>query len=145
MNVMSFIGVNSMAISAASTVAKPTVGTAGQPGSSDTDEAKSNRVTAEAELRGGASTQDAESTEKLKKAALQFEAIFVRQLLRNAQFAPKGSHQGFGAMIVDAMADAITEGGGLGLSKQIEQMVAAAHYDADQAADSDPDQPDEAD
>jgi hypothetical protein len=141
---MSLLGVNSMAISAVNTVAKPTVGTQRQLDSSPAaaSGARANSEVVEfgpkptqrtAETGGDKSPQDAENIEKLKKASLQFESIFVRQLLRNAQFAPKGSHQGFGSMIVDAMADAITKGGGLGLSKQIEQMVAAADYDGRQA------------
>ena len=65
--------------------------------------------------------------EKLEKAAKQFEAIFVRQLLKTAKFGGKAAKGGHGQMAVDAMANAICDGGGLGLSDHIRDALVKAH------------------
>jgi Rod binding domain-containing protein len=64
---------------------------------------------------------------KLEKAARQFEAIFVRQLLKTAKFGGKSAKAGHGQMAVDAMANSICEGGGLGLSAHIRDALVRAY------------------
>ncbi len=65
-----------------------------------------------------------------ERAASEFEAIFLRQMLAGMQKTSKGASgdtksggaQGntvYSSMVVDAMADAITKGGGLGLARTI--------------------------
>jgi Rod binding domain-containing protein len=59
---------------------------------------------------------------ELLEAARQFEAIFVRQLMSSVENSPSltgQSHAGsgiYGSMITGALADAATQGDGLGLS-----------------------------
>ncbi len=64
---------------------------------------------------------------KLEEAARQFEAIFVRQLLKTAKFGGKSAKSGHGQMAVDAMANSISESGGLGLSTHIRDVLLKAH------------------
>lgn len=64
---------------------------------------------------------------ELEEAARQFEAIFVRQLLKTAKFGGKSAKSGHGQMAVDAMANSICEGGGLGLSSHIHDVMLKAH------------------
>ena len=64
---------------------------------------------------------------ELEDAARQFEAIFVRQLLKSAKFGGKSAKSGHGQMAVDAMANSICEGGGLGLSSHIRDVMLKAH------------------
>jgi len=64
---------------------------------------------------------------KLEEAARQFEAIFVRQLLKTAKFGGKSAQSGHGQMAVDAMANSICDGGGLGLSSHIRDVMLKAH------------------
>ena len=65
--------------------------------------------------------------EKLQKAAAEFEAIFVKQLLKEAKIGGEQKSGGYGDMAVDALADGVERGGGLGLARQIEKSLAAAH------------------
>ncbi len=77
----------------------------------------------------------------IKKAASQFEAIILRQLL-----APSinplmsggigGSSQSegggvYGYMLTDVMADNMAKGGGLGIAKLLEKQFSQAHPGAD--------------
>jgi Rod binding domain-containing protein len=64
-------------------------------------------------------------TEKLEKAAGEFEAIFVKQLLKEAKVGGAQKSGGYGDMAVDALASGIQKGGGLGLAKRIEQALAS--------------------
>jgi Rod binding domain-containing protein len=67
-------------------------------------------------------------TEKLEKAAGEFETIFVKQLLKEAKVGgEQKSGGGYGDMAVDALASGIQKGGGLGLAKRIEQALASHH------------------
>ena len=77
-------------------------------------------------LTAGQQSPDAAvPTEQQKKAARDFEAIFVRQLLSSLEKSSGlsgGNSAGggvFRSMMVSAMADTATEGGGIGLSELI--------------------------
>jgi flagellar protein FlgJ len=71
---------------------------------------------------------------RIQKAARDFEAIFVRQMLKSVekttaagagtQAAPGEST--YGSMIVGALADAISNAGGLGLADEIGKSLARA-------------------
>jgi Rod binding domain-containing protein len=61
---------------------------------------------------------------KLHKMALEFEAVFVRQLLSAAKLGGHGKKEdGYDGMAVDALATGVTRGGGLGLARQIEEAL----------------------
>ncbi len=63
-------------------------------------------------------------TEKLEKAAGEFESLFVKQLLKEAKIGGDQKSGGYADMAVDALASGIQRGGGLGLAKRIEQALA---------------------
>jgi Rod binding domain-containing protein len=75
---------------------------------------------------------------KLVAAAREFEAVFVRQLLKSAHLDGKGGDSGYGAMAVDALAQAVTSGQGVGLARQISDALAEAmaKNDAENAPDA---------
>jgi peptidoglycan hydrolase FlgJ len=63
---------------------------------------------------------------RLQKAAQQFEAIFIRQMLTTLEKTARisGSSQGtgasmYGSMVVNVMADAIAAAGGVGLGSAL--------------------------
>lgn len=56
---------------------------------------------------------------KLTAAAEQFEAIFVRQLLKSAHFGGSAGQSGHGQMAIDALANSVVKGGGLGFADQL--------------------------
>ncbi len=60
----------------------------------------------------------------IKQAAAAFEAILVRQLLGSAKVAGKGNYSDMG---VEALSTAVTQGGGLGLGRAIENAIRAEH------------------
>ncbi len=60
---------------------------------------------------------------RLRQAAREFEAVFVRQLLQSTKLASMGNDRGHGAMVLDSLAQAVTAGNGLGLAAHIEQML----------------------
>ena len=62
---------------------------------------------------------------KVHKAAQEFEAMFVRQILTAAKVGGE-KHNGYDGMAVDAVAEAVTQGGGLGLARQVEDAVLRA-------------------
>lgn len=64
----------------------------------------------------------AQRADKAHDAAKQFEAVLVRQMLQEAKMFGKGSNAMSG-MAVDAMADSIEKGGGLGLSQLLERAI----------------------
>jgi Rod binding domain-containing protein len=73
----------------------------------------------------------APSDAKVHKAAQEFEAMFLRQILSSAKVG--GSHakkSGYDGMAVDAVASAVSEGGGLGLAHQIEDAITRASIGA---------------
>jgi Rod binding domain-containing protein len=64
---------------------------------------------------------------KLHKMAQEFEAVFVRQLLSAAKLSGSAKKEdGYDGMEVDALATAVTRGGGLGLARQIEEALSQA-------------------
>jgi Rod binding domain-containing protein len=64
---------------------------------------------------------------KLHKMAQEFEAVFVRQLLSAAKLGGHDKKEdGYDGMAVDALATAVTRGGGLGLARQIEEALTHA-------------------
>ena len=94
-----------------------------------------------ASLPGGALKKNAKPTApELAKAAQQFEAIMVRQLLSPAiepmmnggmggEKSKSGAGGGggvYGYMLTDTLANSIAQGGGLGLAKVISQQLSPA-------------------
>lgn len=72
------------------------------------------------------------SPDDIAKAARQFEAVLVRQLLAPAiepLFAGEGVSGGgvYGYMLTDTLATAITEGGGLGLSGLLQHQFSPSN------------------
>jgi Rod binding domain-containing protein len=69
---------------------------------------------------------------KVHKAAQEFEELFVRQILSAAKVGGggDGKKSGYEGMAVDAIASAVSGGGGLGLARQIEDAVARASVGA---------------
>ncbi len=71
---------------------------------------------------------------KTKKMAEEFEAMFLRQILTQAKIggaSKSGSSSGgdgYQSMSVDALATTISKNGGMGLAKQIEDMVGHAEH-----------------
>jgi Rod binding domain-containing protein len=88
---------------------------------------------------------------RIVKAARDFEAIFVRQMLRSLEKTTSigSGHQAsgagtYGSMVVNAMADAVSGAGGLGLSEVLVKHLSAAHPGLGQPAapsDSNPTDP----
>lgn len=66
-------------------------------------------------------TDKAKHAHALEEAARQFEGIFVRSLLKESPLAGKGD--AYGDMAVNAMAESITQGKGLGLADVIRHAV----------------------
>ncbi len=62
-------------------------------------------------------------TAGLARASKELEGVFLRQLLEGSGIG-KQAGQGYGPMIVDALAGAVSEAGGLGLAKSIQQALA---------------------
>jgi len=78
---------------------------------------------------------------KLVKAAKDFEAIFLRQMLKQLEKttaagcgAQASAGQGtYGSMIVDSVAESISKAGGLGLADVIAKSLAVEHPSLTQA------------
>ncbi|MBL8744243.1 MAG: hypothetical protein JNK04_24220 [Myxococcales bacterium] len=64
-----------------------------------------------------------EKTAGLARASKELEGVFLRQLLEGSGIG-KQAGQGYGPMIVEALAGAVSEAGGLGLAKSIQQALA---------------------
>jgi peptidoglycan hydrolase FlgJ len=69
---------------------------------------------------------------RLKEAAVQFEAVFVRQMLsclEKAAGSPMGNQTSggsiYGSMVVNSVADAVAHAGGLGLSSMLMKSLSA--------------------
>ncbi|MBS2012278.1 MAG: hypothetical protein JST00_05300 [Deltaproteobacteria bacterium] len=77
---------------------------------------------------GAKATGDAKAAKKdkeLAEAARQFEAIFVRSML--AQSGVAGKAGSYGDFAVDALAQNVTSGKGLGLAELIRRAVEKSH------------------
>lgn len=75
----------------------------------------------------GAVAKGPEPDAQLVRASRQFEEVFVRQILESTNLAKSGG-KGYGDMVVDAFAQAVTSGEGLGFGDQIARMLARAHH-----------------
>ena len=60
----------------------------------------------------------------LHKVAKEFETMLVHQLLDAAKIAGEGQGAGYGSMAVDALANGVSQAGGLGIAQQIETALA---------------------
>jgi Rod binding domain-containing protein len=69
-----------------------------------------------------APSAEARRSEKVVQAAHDFESVLVRQLLKATKMGGD-SKGGYGDMAVDALADGIEKGGGLGLAQCIEKAL----------------------
>ncbi len=71
---------------------------------------------------------------KTKKMGEEFEAMFLRQILTQAKIGgasksgSSGGGDGYQSMTVDALATTISKNGGMGLAKQIEDLVGHAEH-----------------
>ena len=67
--------------------------------------------------------------DQVAAAAGQFEAILLRQFLQDSVGKIMGGHDGgsqggiYGYMLTDVLASKLTEGGGLGLSRVLQQQL----------------------
>ena len=90
-----------------------------------------------------AKADDAES-KRLGEAARQFEAVFVRQMLSSLEKATStqgGKDAGsnlYGSMLADAVADAVSRAGGMGLASMLKHSLQPqlTHHTAVQAPTS---------
>lgn len=62
----------------------------------------------------------------LERASQEFEGVFLRQLLEGSGIG-KQAGQGYGPMIVDALASAVGGAGGLGLARSIQRALEPVH------------------
>ena len=76
----------------------------------------------------------APESDKLCEAARQFEAVFVRQLLKASKFGEDMGESGYGGMALEALADGVTKQGGLGLARAIEDALRQSTARADASA-----------
>jgi Rod binding domain-containing protein len=83
-------------------------------------------------LDAAATSQSKTADPRVQKAARDFEAIFVRQMLKplekttaaGAGVEAQAGENTYGSMIVGALADAISKAGGLGLADEIGKSLA---------------------
>jgi Rod binding domain-containing protein len=77
----------------------------------------------------------ATSGHKIREVARQFEALLVRQMLTAAGVGGKEKDGAYAGMIVDALAQGVTAGRGLGLAQKIADSLAReAHEPASSPA-----------
>lgn len=74
-----------------------------------------------------ATDKSAKKSRELGEAARQFEAIFVRSMLAQTGIAGAGKSGTYGDFAVDALAQSVTAGKGLGLGELIKQAVEKSH------------------
>lgn len=74
-----------------------------------------------------ATDKSAKKSHELGEAARQFEAIFVRSMLAQTGIAGAGKSGTYGDFAVDALAQSVTAGKGLGLGELIKQAVEKSH------------------
>ena len=83
-----------------------------------------------------------------KQAAQQFEALLIRQFLSNARSTSwlsdqQESESGWREIADDALAGYLVKAGGLGLTKQVESLLAQAQRSRQPGADAQINQPSE--
>lgn len=74
--------------------------------------------------KGAKEAHEAKQKEDAKKVGKDFEAILVRQILNTAKVAGKS---GYADMAIESLASAVTAGGGMGLSRAIEDSLLPHH------------------
>ena len=83
----------------------------------------------------GAATKPDAPDPKVVKAAKDFEAIFVRQMLKSLEKTTaagcgtqaSAGEKTYGSMIVDTLSESISKAGGLGLADVIARSMAIQH------------------
>lgn len=113
-------------------------GNSGQPTAAQLD-ADRKALSESTSSKSNASQSKLPSAADIKKAASQFEAIIVRQLLEpTIATTMKGmggeSSSGggiYGYMVTDVLASNLTSGGGLGLASLLEKQFSQGHSRAD--------------
>ncbi len=75
-------------------------------------------------------------TDELRRACAQFEAIFLRQILKQAHLdrvagqSDEGANL-YGDLVIESLADAVAKGGGLGLAETLYRQLAPENAQAD--------------
>ena len=72
-----------------------------------------------------AQPQASERTEKIHKAAQEFESLLIKQLLSAAKMGGEAKG-GYGDMGLDALASGVEKAGGLGLARRLEEAISPA-------------------
>lgn len=67
---------------------------------------------------------DPKTDHKIREVAREFEAMLVRQMLTAAGVGGKDKEGAYAGMEVDALANGVTRGRGLGLAQQIADALA---------------------
>jgi peptidoglycan hydrolase FlgJ len=123
----------------ASLLLAQTAGAPGQPTSAQLQTDR-NAIAQQESISGRNTTRKAATPEEVKKAASQFEAIIMRQLLAptiepimsagvgGAKDAGGGI---YGYMLTDVLATGLSQGGGLGWAKMLEKQLSSTHRGAD--------------
>jgi Rod binding domain-containing protein len=62
----------------------------------------------------------------LARVAEEFESALLRQILKAAKVGGKDADKGYGSIAVDALANGLVAGGGIGLARAIEEALARA-------------------
>jgi Rod binding domain-containing protein len=125
-------------IASAALAAAPTAKAEGAgAGPAATSEAKADEAAGGPKaLAGGAKSGD--STQGVKHFAEEFERMLLMQMLRSSKIC--GDEKGYGSMLVDALADGVMKGGGLGLSevmvRSLERSLAASQGSGKPAEDT---------
>lgn len=71
-------------------------------------------------------TGDSSARRELERAAKELEGVFIRQLLEASQIGKTAGKGGYGPMIVDSLASAISDAGGLGMAGRIRDALDGA-------------------
>lgn len=71
-------------------------------------------------VRHAGKPEDPRSTARVAK---DFEAVFIHQILQSSHALGKNDGTGYAGMALDALANGISEGGGLGLAKAIQHVL----------------------
>jgi flagellar protein FlgJ len=93
------------------------------------DSQKTNPVLVGAAKPTQASKVDKSESKRLEDASRQFEAVLLRQMLSSLERTTStqaGKDAGsnlYGSMVVDAVADAISQAGGLGLASMLKRTL----------------------
>jgi len=68
--------------------------------------------------------EPADKTSKaIHQQAKELEGVFLRKLIEESKVGQSTASSGYGSMAVDALATAIGDAGGLGMSKMIEEAL----------------------